>query len=41
MGSIDKAPFLLKQGIDSLMVQIYVDDIILVVVLLMLLFLSF
>ena len=38
---IDKAPFLLKQGIDSLMVQIYVDDIILVVVLLMLLFLSF
>ncbi|XP_066333416.1 uncharacterized mitochondrial protein AtMg00810-like [Miscanthus floridulus] len=28
MGSVDKTLFLLKQGIDSLIVQIYVDDII-------------
>jgi len=28
MGSVDKTLFLLKQGTDSLLVQIYVDDII-------------
>jgi hypothetical protein len=28
MGSIDKTLFLLKQGINTLLVQIYVDDII-------------
>jgi hypothetical protein len=28
MGSVDKTLFLLKQGTDTLLVQIYVDDII-------------
>ena len=28
MGSVDKTFFLLRQGIDTLIVQIYVDDII-------------
>jgi hypothetical protein len=28
MGSVDKTPFLLKHGSDTLLVQIYVDDII-------------
>ena len=28
MGSVDKTLFLLKQGNDSLLVQIYMDDII-------------
>lgn len=28
MGSVDKTPFLLKQGSDTLIVQIYTDDII-------------
>ena len=28
MGSVDKTPFLLKQGTDTLLVQLYVDDII-------------
>jgi hypothetical protein len=28
MGSVDKTLFLLKQGTDTLLVQIYMDDII-------------
>jgi hypothetical protein len=37
MGSVDKTLFLLKQGTDTLLVQIYVDDIILVAPLMLLL----